>query len=156
MPEPLAEPPIHVVEAAIKFAADRACLKSARGAAIFEPYTGDLLALGRNAPVYGTCDGSPMCAAVCSKVCEHAEAAALREYNYDTTSLTDIDILHVKVVDGWLVTSGGPSCWQCSKMILADGRIRGVWLFREDGWTRYDRLDFHQRTLVACGIVMAK
>jgi ribosome modulation factor len=62
------------------------------------------------------------------------------------------DMLHVKTVGGELVPSGDPSCWQCSRAILADKRIDGVWLFHADGWRRYNPIEFHEATLRARGL----
>jgi len=62
------------------------------------------------------------------------------------------DLVHVKVVNGSLVSSGPPSCAACSLTIL-DAGIRAVWLFHEDGWRRYEALDFHERSMDAEGIL---
>ncbi len=87
---------------------------------------------------------------------EHAKAAAteataaLRFLRVVPARCGALDMIHAKVVDGELVPSGGPSCWQCSKAILADGRIGGVWLFHNEGWRRYGATEFHRLTLKTC------
>jgi hypothetical protein len=58
-------------------------------------------------------------------------------------------LVHVKTVAGKLVVSGGPSCWQCSRMIVADTRVGGIWLFHEAGWRLYEPVEFHELTLLA-------
>ena len=58
------------------------------------------------------------------------------------------EALHVKAVNGALVPSGGPSCVQCSKMLLVCG-VAGIWLYHADGWQRYKASDFHARSLGA-------
>ena len=146
------------LDAAVHHGRDRRCMKSSRGAAIFDQ-SGAIRGVGRNAPVLGTCDGSDECRASCPKVCEHAEAAALRALGRGagrTPSRIKLELVHVKLVDGDLVAGGPPSCWQCSKLILADGRIAGVWLYRAhpdgDYWKRYTAEQFHEITLDNCGL----
>lgn len=151
-----ASPPQFVIDAAIAEANRSPCAKSKRGVAIFSDPGWDslhptrLFSCAHNAqPDPLKCDGSEACRNACAKLCEHAEAAALRKF--DTFGASG-DLLHVKTVDGQLVPSGGPSCWQCSRAILADRRIDGVWLFHEAGWRRYTPTEFHALTLAACGL----
>ena len=62
-------------------------------------------------------------------------------------------LVHVKVVDGKLATSPkGPSCDQCSKLIVEAG-IHTVWLYTTEGaWSSWDGSGFHQRTLRNLGL----
>lgn len=55
-------------------------------------------------------------------------------------------MLHIKTVDGAAVPSAGPSCLECSKLILEAG-VAEMWLFLETGWTRYSAREFHTATL---------
>ena len=148
-------PPPNVVRAAIRIARVSPCAKSKRGVVTFD-WVG-VRTTAHNAPPRGfTCDGSDACRASCSKVAVHAEQRALL--------LDDIvageerlpkEMLHVKVVGGALVPSGGPSCPDCSKLILESG-IVAMWLYElRDGqptWIRYEAAEFHRQTLVACGL----
>ena len=142
-------PPDHVIRTAVKLAAMSPCAKSKRGVVVFSLAGTHADGHGFNHPPFGTCAGTDECRSSCSKICEHAEAMALRQ----TVGEGLFDMLHVKVVDGEPVPSGGPSCWQCSKAILADQRIAGVWLLHADGWRRYDVREFHALTLKECGLL---
>src|SRR5690606_27080970 len=65
-----------------------------------------------------------------------AEQVAIRKALTSETSyrgmlvdtLQGFQILHAKVIDGELAAGGGPSCWQCSRLVLAVG-LDGVWLY---------------------------
>ena len=89
----------------------------------------------------------------CSKICVHAEQAALLDAGIDLhTRRGECEVAHLKVVDGEPVPSGPPSCVECSKLMLTAG-IAAVWLLHESPeggppqWRRYDADDFHRRTL---------
>lgn len=147
------DPPANVIAEAIALANKSPCAKSKRGVVIWEPGTngGILLSGGHNAPPFGfPCDGSAACRANCNKLCEHAEQEALRVLTIHPIPGVELELLHVKTVDGQLVPSGGPSCWQCSRSIARDTRIAGVWLYHVDGWRRYEPAEFHELTLAAC------
>lgn len=148
-------PPNEVVETAIDLANSSPCAKSKRGVVVWAP-PGTLEQLlasgGHNSPPHPlTCDGSDECQASCGRLCEHAEMEALRDL-LGLTHRSDLEMLHVKTVDGDLVPSGGPSCWQCSRSISRDQRIAAVWLFHEAGWRRYPTEEFHRLTLEVCGL----
>lgn len=129
-------PPEHIIQFAIEASLNSPC-QSKRGVAI---WAGDnLISLGWNhKPKPFVCDGSSACKANCSKDAVHAEQHAL----LCSRSVRGDQMLHVKTVDGLLVPSGGPSCLQCSKLILAAG-ISYMWLYHEGGWRRYDPVEFH-------------
>lgn len=128
---------------AVVLAAAGPCAKSKRAALVFNAF-GAVLGEGFNAqPKPFACDGSAACRASCGKICVHAEAAALRNAEGRTQGM---HMLHVKAVDCKAVPSGPPSCWQCSREILAAG-ISMVWLLHESGWTPYPAAEFHRRTL---------
>lgn len=149
----MSTPPRAAIEIAMRMARRSPCAKSKRGAAIWEIDTGVVVGHGCNAPPPGVyCDGTVSCRAACGKICEHTEAAAIRMTQMIGRAAGRLDLLHVKAVDGELVASGGPSCWQCSKAILACFQISGVWLFHEDGWRRYEPAEFHELTMQACGL----
>jgi hypothetical protein len=75
---------------------------------------------------------------------------------------SSLDLLHVKVIDGAVVPGGGPSCWQCSRLVV-EARLRGVWLYEYPPgdltghdlrevvgvWRFYDALNFHR---ITCGL----
>ena len=95
------------------------------------------------------CDGSDACKANCAKTAVHAEQAALlhfKPYKY-----REYEMIHVKTIGGEAVHSLQPSCWQCSKLILAAG-IKYMWLYQKEGLVRYTALDFHNKTLINCGL----
>ena len=118
----LNRPALGSTEAALEWAVRAAilsgCEKSKRGAVIWIPGADGPVAKGSNhQPDPHQCDGSPACRSSCAKLCVHAEAAAI----LDLGSFLGhgLHMLHVKVVDGRPVPSGPPSCWQCSRLILA-------------------------------------
>lgn len=149
---------VAAIDAAVHHGRDRRCMKIAAPRADFDQ-SGAVRSVGRNAPALGRCDGSDECRSSCPKICEHAEAAALRALGRGagrTPSRFKLELVHVKLIDGDLVAGGPPSCWQCSKAILADGRVGHVWLFRayDNGswWKRYPVEEFHEITLDNCGL----
>lgn len=105
------------------------------------------------------------CRASCGKVAEHAEAAALRWLDcLHPTRYYGLHMIHGELAAGETIAAcDGPSCWQCSKAILADGRISIVWLYENYiaaepragvidrvhalRWRAYSALDFHCATL---------
>jgi hypothetical protein len=66
-----------------------------------------------------------------------------------------LEMLHVKVTEHGSVPSGPPSCWQCSRHIVAAG-IKYMWLFHDDGLRRYDALEFHELTLRHHGLPVTR
>jgi deoxycytidylate deaminase len=135
---------------AVYFANRSPCAKSKRGVVIFNE--SGICAAGYNAPPEPfVCTGDNDCRDACGKTCVHAEQAALLEY--DGHGLRgQPQMLHVKTVDGVAVPSGPPSCWQCSKLILASGIVSGIWLLHEDGLRLYDPVTFHRMTLQYCSL----
>jgi deoxycytidylate deaminase len=99
----------------------------------------------------GGCDGSAACKATCNQTAVHAEQQALVHAGRWSNGA---EMLHVKTVDGALVPSGGPSCVQCSKLVVAAG-IAGVWLFHADGWRRYVADEFHRLSILAAEAALA-
>lgn len=140
---------VRLVESLLPLAAAAAvrspCAKSQRGVLVFRA-DGTVVGRGFNAqPKPFACDGSDACRASCGKLCEHAEAAALRDAGPIHPQAV-VHLLHVKVVRGVAVPSGPPSCWQCSRAILAAG-ISSVWLLHQGGVKGYTAEDFHRLTL---------
>ena len=162
------EPPTEVITLAVGMARMSPCAKSKRGVVAYSdaqaPHLSPIiLGLGYNHPALGICDGSPECKRDCAKLCTHAEAAAVREAMERAPSRSmdsehPIYLVHVKVVQSYMVPGGGPSCWQCSKLIIDHTAIRGVWLYEttvsapDPEWKFYTSGDFHIATLLACGI----
>lgn len=135
---------------AVEAAKNSKC-KSQRGVVIWHRDEG-LMSMGWNAPPKPyICDGSDACRKNCAKTAVHAEQAALLRFKHDTIKIEDCEMIHVKIIDGQAVTSDKPSCWQCSKLILESG-IKTMWLFREEGFTRYSAEDFHEQTLANCDL----
>ena len=161
-------PPQTAIDAAIAVANRGPCAKSKRGVVAYRvqpanPFAraGDcddkpsayVVARGHNAPPRGfACDGSDACKAACAKVCIHAEQAVLASDFFGERFGPPAYLVHVKTVDGLLVPSGGPSCWQCSRQIVDDARVAGIWLYHVDGWRFYESAEFHELTLRECGL----
>jgi deoxycytidylate deaminase len=138
-------PAQHLIDFAVEVSGWSPC-RSKRGVVIFK--RDDILSHGYNYKPRGfDCDGSEACKLTCRDEAVHAEQMALLAA-CGQLRLEGADMLHVKSVSGSMVSSGGPSCVQCSKLALVAG-IAGVWLFHEDGWRRYDIADFHRRSLQA-------
>ncbi|TAM62232.1 hypothetical protein EPN52_00925 [bacterium] len=138
------------VDAALRASQASPC-RSKRGVAIWRGDT--VLGVGHNRQPGGfRCTGDDACKASCARTAIHAEQAALLS---STGGIRGAEMLHVKTVDGLLVPSGGPSCLECSKLLLEAG-IAGMWLYHEDGWRRYDALDFHTATLKHHGLPVVR
>jgi deoxycytidylate deaminase len=138
----MTQPPNHIIRFAIEASYSSPC-RSKRGVAIFD---GDnLVSLGWNHKPKGfDCDRSAECKRTCGREAIHAEQMAL----VGSRHLNGAQMIHVKTVDGVLVASGGPSCVECSKLILY-ARIAGMWLYHETGWRYYEAHEFHRLSLEA-------
>jgi deoxycytidylate deaminase len=148
------------LERAVEAASNSKC-KSQRGVVIWHRNIG-LISSGWNAPPKPyICDGSETCRANCAKTAVHAEQAALLNIR-DIRFLSEIDLIgyssrkdcemiHVKIVDGEPVFSEKPSCWQCSKLILASG-LKSMWLYQKEGFVGYTPEEFHEQTLINCDL----
>ncbi len=137
------EHPEAALQLATKMAMLSSCVKSKRGAVIWHPHR-EVVAIGWNRqPGTYACDGSAQCREHCGKLCVHAETSVLLKAGL---SAKDASMLHVKAVDGVAVPSGPPSCWQCSRLILAAG-IETMWLFHDAGLRAYSAEEFHRLTL---------
>lgn len=134
-------------ELAVRKANDSPCCKSKRGIVLVS--SSGIEAVACNAPPEGfSCTGTDFCKKNCNKLCVHAEEAAL----LDHTGGGDLEMIHVKTVNGELVPSGNPSCWQCSRAIVHAG-VKGMWLYHADGWKRYTANEFHRLTLQNCDLM---
>lgn len=128
-------PPVHVIAAAVQAATHSPCQKSKRGAAIFEPWSGRVIGIGNNHLPIDHCTGSDRCRATCGRRCIYAEEVAVRAALHCRRVIefslvaAPVELVHAKVVDGQLVGSGGPSCWQCSKL-LVEVQVAGIWLYQ--------------------------
>jgi deoxycytidylate deaminase len=140
------KPPQDVVAHAINAAVTSPC-QSKRGVAVFrygETGRPVMVTTGFNHQVKPlVCDGSDACKSTCRHKAVHAEQDALLLVG---PRAEGCDLLHVKVMDGQAVPSGGPSCVQCSKLIVRAG-VAGVWLLHAMGWRRYDAEVFHALSL---------
>jgi deoxycytidylate deaminase len=137
--EALAKPPSHIVDLAVEVSGWSPC-RSKRGVVIFA-VNGDVIAHGYNYKPRGfDCDGTAACKATCRAEAIHAEQQALLAAE---RSVYGAEMLHVKTVGGKLVSSGGPSCVECSKLAIASA-IAGFWLYHDDGWRRYEMDEFHR------------
>lgn len=145
---------------AVKIGAQSPCAKSKRGVVIFvnEPLSEYVLGAGFNHPPKPfKCAATNECRRECGKICIHAEQAAILNTDAQVLNESDgfrgCDMLHVKVVDGKPVPSGGPSCVECSKLILEAG-LAAMWLYEDRGGFgdgpklyRYTAVEFHEQTL---------
>jgi hypothetical protein len=138
-------PPDYVIESARSLGAHSPCAKSKRGVVLFNPEAaeraakyghttnGVIVSGGFNAPPSPfTCQNNMVCRGSCRDVCLHAEQRAILAA-LGCDDVRDLELVHVKVVDGQVVAGGGPSCLQCSKLVVGVG-IRGVWLFEAQRW----------------------
>lgn len=134
-------------EHALGFAIEAAKLspcRSKRGAAIWNA-TG-LVSVGWNDQIAPfVCDGSEKCKRSCYKTALHAEQRAILAAGDRALGAF---MLHIKVSDGEPVTSLGPSCYECSKLIVASG-IGQMWLLHDSGWARYSATEFHRQSIAA-------
>ena len=143
-------PPDYVIEAARAIAAAGPCAKSKRGVVLFNAEdaerfeaigapsraaaeTGIIAARAFNGPPTGfSCTGSLACRSACARVCVHAEQRAIiRALGCDDA--VDLELVHVKVVDGAVVPGKAPCCVECSRLVVEVG-LRGVWLFEAQRW----------------------
>jgi len=136
------QPPSRMVEVAVERSRESPC-QSKRGVVLFRENL--RIGSGFNHRLVPTCDGSAACKATCRQTAIHAEQHALIRAGLHAQGC---DALHVKTVNGTLVPSGPPSCVECSKLLLVAG-VLGVWLFHEDGWRRYEIVEFHRLSLAA-------
>lgn len=165
-------PPDYVIEAARLAAVQSPCAKSKRGVVLFNPERHDeavlhgqdgslaarnwiVVSSGFNGPPSPfTCANTMVCRGSCRDVCLHAEQRALIAA-LGADDVHDLELVHVKVVDGQVVAGGGPSCLQCSKLVVEVG-LRGVWLFEENPvegkWRIYSARAFHEATLANNGV----
>lgn len=139
-----------VVAAAVAASLNSPC-RSKRGVAIWWPGFLKPIAVGWNDLPVGDCDGSDACKETCARRAVHAEQRAL----LTVVMKHGASMLHVKTIDGELVASGGPSCVECSKLILAAG-LASMWLYQADGWREYSALEFHRLSLAAHGLAVAE
>lgn len=148
----MTEPMKNALAVAIDCANRSPCQKSKRGVAIFCRHNETVIGCGHNhrPDQGGRCDGSEACRRDCGEVCVHADQHAILGANWEHISGA-VEIVHIKTVDGKPVASGGPSCVECSKLILASA-IDYVWLLESDGWRRYHNTEFHAVTLKTCGL----
>lgn len=142
------KPSDEIIEHAVSAARRSGCSKSKRGVIIFN-HQRTIVTATNGPPHPFRCDSSEACRNACNKVAVHAEENALLMAG---SRARGVDLLHVKVdASGELVTSGGPSCWQCSRMIVTAG-IRNVWLFHDTmrnqtSWKPYSAIEFHSITM---------
>jgi hypothetical protein len=158
-------PPDAAIRAALEAAAQSPCVKSKRGVAVYHIPSGDVMGVGYNSQPSRRCDQT--CITNCNKLCVHAEHRAIVAAMPLSKSLRVHDAVHVKLFSmggpytgrvpadfdytNALVPSGGPSCWQCSRIILDSG-LEGFWLFHVDGWKRYEAEEFHRLSLEFHGL----
>lgn len=138
----MTEPPLSVVEQAVKAARNSPCAKSKRGVVVFgmcENGKIEIFSEGFNGPPAPfDCSGRPQCIRDCGRIAVHAEIRALAELRRPTYAryrgksgmpVDGLHLVHVKAVHGELVPGGGPSCEACSKVILDRGVIDWIWLY---------------------------
>lgn len=138
-----ARPPQDAIDLAISTSALSPC-RSKRGAVIASPHVSGLVAGFNYKPGSVECDGSAACKLRCGIEAVHAEQNALMRCLFPRGAT----MVHVKTEDGKLVPSGGPSCVECSKLMLHAG-VEAMWLFHESGWRKYPMEDFHRLSLEA-------
>lgn len=141
--------PKHIIELSINEANNGSCLKSKRGVAIWDKHE-VAIASSNSPPIPFKCDDT--CKNGCSKIAVHAEQRAIIDALQRGFILSECNMMHVKTINNELVISGGPSCVDCSKLIVETG-IQNMWLYEEAGWIEYSAEDFHTETLKNIGII---
>lgn len=155
-------PPDTIVKIAVDTANKGPCAKSKRGVVIFEANASGGVVYGNahNSPPWPfECSRTDACRKDCGRICVHAEQRAILQFlgnDFATRPIgrhVEYQLVHVKTVNGVLVTSpDGPSCDQCSKLVLEVG-IQTVWLYVAEGiWAPWAATSFHQRTLRNLGL----
>lgn len=134
-------PPQAIVDLAIQVSGWSPC-RSKRGVVVFSGL--HVISHGYNHKPRGfDCDYTLACKATCRVEAIHGEQQALMLAGPQASGA---EMLHVKTIDGALVVSGGPSCVQCSKLVVAC-RVAWFWLYEADGWRRYRPHEFHRLSL---------
>lgn len=139
------------VRAAIVVASTATCGKSRRGVAILDRTQGRVVAVAANGPpVPFVCEHTALCVATCRRIAVHAEQRALMIALNSGARARHLEIVHVKVDEaGQPVPSGGPSCVDCSKLLL-DAGVYCVYLLHEGGvWRWYEAYTFHEMSLAS-------
>ena len=155
------------VQAAVAAARTSPCAKSRRGVAIIdrEWEGGRVVASASNGPPAPlACTNDAACRAACPRVAVHAEQRALLwalQRARGRAREPVLEVIHAKVNEaGELVASGGPSCVECSKLMLTAG-VHRIYLYQERTdspaqappvWRGYEALEFHELTLAALGL----
>ena len=167
-------PPDLIIALAVDTASRGPCAKSKRGVVIYGPHpdfeTPMIFGNAWNAqPWPFECDKSDACKAACGQLCVHAEQRAIfqmllppmdelhrfvRDKRVRYPDPGSLSLVHVKTKDGKLVPSPkGPSCAECSKLVLENKWIGTVWLYEVEGhWSQYTSTHFHRTTLVNLGL----
>lgn len=188
-------PPDYVIEVARRVGALSPCAKSKRGVVLFNQERADrvnnatgiepaseierfrdefvIVSRGFNGPPVGFgCANTGACRSNCAAVCMHAEQRAILTA-VGADDVADLELVHVKVMDGAVVAGGPPSCLQCSRLVV-EVALRGVWLYelptvaranaagvtRGDDprhaelaeWRFYNADEFHRTTLANNGL----
>ena len=134
------------IDEAVKEAIKSPCDKSKRGVVIADNNTGEIIGRGYNRPPKDfECEPS-YCKNICSSYAIHAEENAIFDALENNYKLNNSTLFHIKAVDEKPVASGGPSCVNCSKIIL-DKDIKQVVLKHENGYGVYESKEFHELSL---------
>ena len=157
------KPPKWVIDMAVKVAKTAWCAKDSRGVVAFASNYRAVgfvafTAAANGPPPPFKCGGQTECRAACGKLAGHAEERALWAWWRNWAGVGDVkwiapgtppapDLVHIRVVDGQAVPSGGPSCITCSRTILMAGAA-AIWLWHEEGWRRYEPAEFHTLSLL--------
>lgn len=141
---------------AVDKARESRCRKVAHGAALFEEQRDSagfgtrVIVSGMNNPVGFDCmfdasDPENRCRKLCGERCVHAEQSALLKAGL---SAAGASLLHIKLDDDLPTSSRGPSCVDCSKLMVVAG-VRWVYLLQAGMWWRYSAMKFHMESLKA-------
>ena len=172
-------PPQRAIDAAVAASKQSPCQKSQRGAAIYvdRPSPFDIIVTAANwnrPPKSFMCSGTESCRRDCNRTCSHAEQTAIASALVTEGGgyLAGYTLIHAKTINGELVSGGGPSCWQCSRLVV-EVELEGVWLYEDvvdrvpadapagmqawrpvhrDVWRYYTAAEFHRATLKACDL----
>lgn len=139
-----AEEAQHYIDEAVKEAVKSPCKHSKRGVVIVK--TGVVIGRGYNNPPGEMQCNPEFCEPICAQYCVHAEENALLSalrMGYDPQGAR---MYHIKAVDGRAQDALGPSCVECSKLVLQTG-VREFVLKQEQGLVCYEAAEFHRLSL---------
>jgi len=135
----------HWIKLAAEETKNSRCSKSNRGVVIVKDDI-TLLGKGTNNPPGKVECLTERCYEICNEYAVHAEQNAIIEALRNGKNIEGTRMYHVKVKNDEIKYSGGPSCVQCSKLVLETG-IKNFVLKHRGGYGLYEAEEFHELSL---------